>query len=353
MSKTIGIGVLGAAGEAAEGHILGFKADPRARIVAGWDANLDALEQRAAELGIERTYATLEELLADPEVDAVVIATPDHFHGDHAVAALEAGKHVLCEKPMATTRADAKRIVDAQRAAGTIFLGGHVYHFRPDYRLLAQSYWNGDIGTGYLVDGDYVSNLSAMYGEDGRTPWRSAKENAQNIMIGGGCHPVGLMRWVMRDEIVEVTAYSNHLAEPRLNIDDAYVAILKFKGGAIGRLGAAAGDRGHTPDGGHIRVHGTNGTLFGAALYRDPHTSYRSPEPKRDFAEETKDQPPRITGNKQVHYWAEQAEHFLDCIEGKAEPLTTAVDGARVVAVLTAAVESANSGTPVTVDNDF
>ncbi len=352
MNDRIGVGVLGAGGDAAYGHLLGLELDDRAEIVAAWDINADKLADRAREFGIPTQCASLEELLALPEVDAVVIATPDHLHAQHAIAALRAGKHVLCEKPTSTTRDDAAGIVAAQRESGRVFLGGHVYHFRPDYQLLAKAYQDGDVGEAFLVEGDYVSNLQHLYGETGRTPWRSDATNPQNIMIGGGCHPLGLMRWVLQDEIVEVSAFSNHLSEPLLPADDCYVAILKFKGGAVGRLCAASGSRGHVPDGGYIKVRGTRGSLWNSALYRDDN-EYHSPWPIRDFAYETQYHAAKVSRSPQSHHWGEQISHFLDCIEGKAEPMTSALDSARVVAALTACVESARTGQTVLVDNEF
>jgi predicted dehydrogenase len=352
MDDKIRIGVVGAAGEAAEGHIRGFQSTSRAEVTTVGDLNYPKLRDRAAILGIPNVVGSVEELVNADNVDAVVVATPDHLHAEHVSMALSAGKHVLCEKPTSTTRADAARLVELVRTTGKIFLGGHVYHFRPDYRLLAEAYRRGDIGTAWLIEGDYVSNLADMYGADGRTPWRSDATHPQDIMLGGGCHPMGLMRWVLQDEVVEVTAYSNHLSEPVLPLDDCYVAILRFAGGAIGRLTTAAGSRGKVPDGGHVKVRGTTGSLWSGCLYRDD-TEHHAPYPIRDFGYETKHIGPRVWDTRQVHYWAEQAEHFLDCVQGKAEPQTSVVDSARVVSALTACVESARTHRPVTVDNNF
>ncbi|MDH2442855.1 Gfo/Idh/MocA family oxidoreductase [Amnibacterium sp. CER49] len=352
MQSRIRIGVLGGAGEAAEGHIRGFQADPRAEVLGIWDVNHDAAVKRAADARIPEVHDTLESLLAS-DVDAVVVCTPDHLHAEHVTQALQAGKHVLCEKPAATNRDDVAGLVRLVRETGLTFLAGNNYHFRPDYRALVEAYRNGDIGKAWLAEGDYVSNLQAMYGASGRTPWRSDSRNPQNILLGGGVHPMGLMLWALQDEAVEVMAYSNHLSEPVLPIDDCYVMIIKFKGGAIGRITAAAGSRGHVPDGGHIALRGTAGSLWGGKLYRDDEHRGHPAVVERDFEAETADQPPRVTDTIQVHYWAEQAEHFLDCIEGKAKPLTSVEDAGRIVATLAAGVESARTGKPVAVDNNF
>jgi predicted dehydrogenase len=351
----IRIGVLGGAGEAAEGHIRGFQDDPRATVVALWDVNQDAAQARAREMQVTAVEDSAASLLARSDIDAVVICTPDHLHAEHTRMALQAGKHVLCEKPTATTRADAADVVRLVRETGLVFLGGHVYHFRPDYRAMVQAYRDGEIGAAWLAEGDYVSDLSRLYGPGGRTPWRSDAEHPQDILLGGGCHPLGLMLWALGEQVEEVTAVSNHLAEPALPADDCYVLLLRFSGGAVGRITAAAGSRGKVPDGGHLALRGTRGSLWGGRLYRDDDRGGHDCPPicVRDFHGLLDEEPPRITDTMQVHYWAEQASHFLDCIEQKEVSMTSALDSARVVAALAAGVESARQRRPVRVDNEF
>jgi len=352
--KRVRIGVLGGAGEAAEGHIRGFQLDPRAEVVALWDINHEGAERRAATLGVPDVEPSAEALLRRPDIDAVVICTPDHLHAEHSKAALLGGKHVLCEKPTATSRADAAELVHLVRETGLVYLGGHVYHFAPSYREMVTAYREGAIGKAWLAEGDYVSDLSLLYGPTGRTPWRSDPDHPQDILLGGGCHPLGLMLWALQDEVVEVTAYSNHMVESALPIDDTYVLLLKFTEGTIGRITASVASRGTIPDGGHIALRGTTGSLWGARLYRDDDRhGHAPPIVEVDFSGLNAATPPRVADTLQVHYWAEQAEHFLDCVEGKTPPLTSVVDSARVVAALAAGIESARTGRPVAVDNDF
>lgn len=354
MSDKIRIGVLGGAGEAAEGHIRGFQADPRAEVVAIWDKDHERALARAAETGVALVVDDLHALV-ESDLDAVIVCTPDHLHAEHASLALRAGRHVLCEKPMTTNRDDAAELVRLVRETGRTFLVGHNYHFRPDYRAMVEAYRSGEIGKAWLAEGDYVSNMRALYGTTGRTPWRSDRAHPQDILFGGGAHPVGLVLWALQDEAVEVMAYSNHISEPALPIDDCYVMIIKFASGVVGRITAAAGSRGKVPDGGHLAIRGTTGSLWGGKLYRDDeHEGHYWPEiVERDFTTESVAHPPRVTDTTQVHYWAEQAEHFLDCIEGKATPLTSVEDAARIIAVVAAGVESARTDRPVAVDNSF
>lgn len=341
----IGIGLLGGGGDAAEGHILGFQKDARAEVVAIWDVNEAKGRAQAQKRGVPVFCNTPEALLDRDDIQAVVDCTPDHLHVDYSGAALKAGKHVLCEKPMTTRREDAACLVNRVRETGLTFVVGHIWHSTPKMMAVKAAYQAGELGDAFLVEGDYISNLRRYYGPEGRTPWRSDPQNPQDILLGGGCHPFGLMRWALGCEAKQAFAFANHKAEPMLTINDCYLASFQFENGAIGKIIAATSAAGFGPTGGPLVIYATNGTVWGGKLYRNGLV--------RDFEEENVKNPPVVDDAYHKSYWGEQASHFLDCIEGKAEPRTSVVDGARIVAALTAAIESARTGKPVDIDNDF
>ncbi|MCL4857905.1 MAG: Gfo/Idh/MocA family oxidoreductase [Caldilineaceae bacterium] len=347
-----GIGIIGGGGIAAEGHIRGYQTDPRCQVAALYDVDEVKAREQAQRLGVPHVYTRLDELLERPDIHAVSVCSPDHLHGDHCHAALLAGKHVLCEKPLCTTWEDAARLARAVRQTGLTFLGGHVYHFRPDYRAMVDAYRNGEIGAVWLAEGDYISDMRAFYGPTSHTPWRTDPRAPQDILLGGGCHPLGLMLWALDTRVTEVFALANHRAEPQLPLNDCYVLTMRLANGAIGKLIAASGNRGYAPTGGHLVLYGDKGTLWGGQLYRNDPDAHRA-EVIHDFKQQFKDHRPRVHDTRQVHHFAEQCEHFLDCIEGKTTPLTGVEAAARVVAALVAGVESARTGQPVTVRNDF
>ncbi len=348
----IGIGVIGGGGIAAEGHIRGYQTDARCQVLALYDVDEAKLQEQGQRLGVADRYTRLEDLLNRPDIQAVSVCSPDHLHGLHCHAALQAGKHVLCEKPMCTTWDDAARLVEDVRTTGLVFLGGHVYHFRPDYKAMVAAYRAGEIGEVWLAEGDYISDMRSFYGPNSYTPWRTAPNAAQDILLGGGCHPLGLMLWALQTQVTQVFAYANHKAEPQLPLNDCYLVSLQFANGAIGKLIAASGNRGYAPIGGNLVLYGTQGTLWGGRFYRNNLELHRT-EVIQDWKEQFKDHKPRVHDTRQVHHFAEQCEHFLDCIEGKAQPQTSVVDAARVVAALMAGVESARTGKPVDVKNEF
>jgi predicted dehydrogenase len=348
----LGIGVIGGGGIAAEGHIRGYQEDPRCEVVALYDVDDVKMREQAQRLGVRDIYTAFDAFLAHEDIHAVSVCSPDHLHGEHAHAALQAGKHVLCEKPMCTTWEDAARLVRDVRTSGQIFLGGHVYHFRPDYQAMVDAYRRGEIGEVWLAEGDYISDMRPFYGADGQTPWRTDARAPQDILLGGGCHPLGLMLWALQTRVKRVFAFGNHKAEPALPLDDCYVLSMEFENGALGKLIAASGNRGYAPTGGHLVLYGTQGTLWGGRLYRNNPEQHRS-EVVEDWKEQFKAHKPRVHNTRQVHHWAEQCAHFLDCIQGRAEPMTPVEQGAYVVAALVAGLESAATSRPVTVCNDF
>ena len=348
----IGIGVIGGGGIAAEGHIRGFQTDPRCVVRGLWDVDEAKVQEQAQRLGVPSVSASLDELLTRDDIQAVSVCAPDHTHGELCHRALQAGKHVLCEKPMCTSRADAARLVQDVRATGLTFLAGHVYHFRPEAEALVAAYRNGEIGEAWLAEGDYISDMRPFYGADGFTPWRTDSRAPQDILLGGGCHPLGMMLWALQTRVTQVFAVANHRAEPSLPLNDCYVVTLQFENGVIGKLIAASGNRGYAPTGGNLVIYGTNGTLWRNKLYRNDTHTHKSLV-VHDWAEEFKEHKPRVHDTRQVHHFAEQCEHFLDCIEGKSQPRTSVVDGARIIAALCAAIESARTGQPVLVDNEF
>jgi predicted dehydrogenase len=350
--KRIGIGVIGGGGIAAEGHIRGYQLDPRCEVVALWDVNEAKVCEQAQRLGVTQLCASLEELLDRDDIQAVSVCSPDHLHGEHAHAALCAGKHVLCEKPMTTRRADAARLVEDVRTTGLVFLAGQIVHYQPDYRAMVAAYRAGDLGEVWLAESDYISDMRHYYGPDSETPWRTDPVAPRDILLGGGCHSMGVLMWALQSQVKQVFAYASDKAEPLLAGNDCYLVSLKFASGVIGKLIAASGNRGAAPTGGRLVLYGTKGTLWGGRLYRNDPAKHTT-EIVRDFREEFKDHRPRVQGVRQVQYWAEQCEHFLDCIEGKAQPQTPVEEGARIVAVLCAAIESARTGCPVDVDSNF
>ncbi|MBN9348592.1 MAG: Gfo/Idh/MocA family oxidoreductase [Devosia sp.] len=155
----------------------------------------DLARQRAGEFGFARSGADWRALVADPEVDIVSITTPNQFHAEMAIAALEAGKHVWCEKPMATSLADAERMRDAARISGRVAVLGYNYIQNPMVRQIEAILAAGNIGTAnhfrVEMDEDFMADPATPFG------WKSDAKSGYGALDDFGVHPVSLIHTLL------------------------------------------------------------------------------------------------------------------------------------------------------------
>lgn len=175
----------------------------RPRLVSLADATAELAAGHGSAFGFQRSTGRWQDLVEDPEIDVISIAAPNQFHADMAVAALEAGKHVWCEKPMATAIEDARRMRDAARASGKRAILGYNYIQNPMIRFAKSLIENGEIGTVNHIrlemDEDYMANAAdAFY-------WKSEKTSGYGALDDFAVHPLSLLT-VLHGRITEVAA---------------------------------------------------------------------------------------------------------------------------------------------------
>ncbi|WP_111764893.1 Gfo/Idh/MocA family oxidoreductase [Nakamurella deserti] len=201
---------------------------PQARLVAVADPAPGAAERLAGELGADRFYTDAAEAFADPEVDAVVIAAPARFHADLVVAAAAAGKAVFCEKPMATTLADADRAIEAARAAGVPLQVGFNRRFAPDWAAARALLDDGTVGSPRLL-------RSVTRDPGGFDPSRVPVDT---IFLETLIHDFDTLMFLNPGAApVEVYATADALVEPDWKdrgLRDTAVVMVKFDNGAVG-----------------------------------------------------------------------------------------------------------------------
>jgi predicted dehydrogenase len=188
-------------------------------------ASRDANRARGAadELGIPTAHHSYEALLADPEVDAVYIPLPNHLHAEWTIAAARAGKHVLCEKPLATTAADAARMIEACRSGGVRLMEAFMYRLHPSWVATVELARSGRIGQ--LVA---VQSWFSFFNDDA-TNIRNMRDAGGGALFDIGSYSVNLSRLLFAAEPIAVSASISR--DPALGIDVLTSAILTFPDG--------------------------------------------------------------------------------------------------------------------------
>jgi predicted dehydrogenase len=193
-------GVLSTARIATEKVIPGMRRAGRADVVAIASRDAATARRVAGALGIAVAHASYEALLADPSVDAVYVPLPNHLHAEWTIRALEAGKHVLCEKPIALTVADAERMVEASIASGRILAEAFMYRHHPSWRLVKALVEEGRIGRLTAIDSWF------SYFLDDPTNIRNVLAYGGGALLDIGCYSVNLSRWLFGGEPTAVSA---------------------------------------------------------------------------------------------------------------------------------------------------
>jgi predicted dehydrogenase len=232
----LGVGIVGG-GFMATVHSRAARA-ARARLVGVVGSSPARGAAAAEELGIDRAYDSLDELLADPAVDVVHVTTPNALHAEQALAALAAGKHVVCEKPLATRVSDAERLVEASvdRIATVPF----VYRFHPLVREARARVATGETGRALTVQGSYLQDWLLSADDDN---WRvdAAAGGRSRAFADIGSHLVDLIEFVTGDRVARVAAskrtfIADRAQHARVETEDAVSVALETEGGAIGTL---------------------------------------------------------------------------------------------------------------------
>jgi predicted dehydrogenase len=216
-------GILSTADIALTKVIPGFRRSPRSEVMAIASREGARATAAAEQLGIPRAYPTYEALLADPDIDAVYVPLPNHRHAEWTIAAAQAGKHVLCEKPLALTAAQAQEMVDACRDAGVLLMEAFMYRQHPSWIAARELVESGRIGRLQAVDSWF------SYFNDDPANIRNVLEAGGGALYDIGCYSVNLSRMLFASEPTRVQAAVTR--DPVLRVDTVTSAILEFEGG--------------------------------------------------------------------------------------------------------------------------
>lgn len=255
--KKLGVLIHGA-GWVSTQHIKAFQTNPNTEVVAISSRRLESCQQRAQEAGLEDILLTtdFEEALKHDGVDIVSVCTPQHIHAENTIAAAEAGKHIVIEKPAANSMEELKAMHKAVQKAGVKTVVGFVLRWNPLFQTVKRLIADNALGNLYFVETDYQSNIASWW--SGFEAARK-KETGVSAGVAAGCHAIDSLRWFAeKDEYkaanpVEVFAYSGgwrkgcdveydyttktwRTGAPALEYDGFEVILVKFENGILGKV---------------------------------------------------------------------------------------------------------------------
>jgi predicted dehydrogenase len=221
MSKKFRIGIIGCGGIANGKHMPALAKQPNAEMVAFCDIVVDRAHEAAKKYGAPeaRVYSDYRELLNDGSIDVVHVCTPNDAHADVSIASLEAGKHVLCEKPMAKTAADARRMVEAAKRTGKTLSIGYQNRYRADSQYLKKVCENGDLGEIYYAKAHAIRRRAVpTWGV-----FLDEEKQGGGPLIDIGTHALDLTLWMMNNyEPKVVLGQAFHKLSSRENAANAW-----------------------------------------------------------------------------------------------------------------------------------
>jgi predicted dehydrogenase len=347
--KKIGVAMIGCGGIALQNHLPGFALCPQAQVVALCDTSPAVLERAKTQTGISAAFSDYQEALKHPAVDAVVIATPNFTHAPITLTAVKAGKHVLCEKPIAMSLTEAKQMLAAAEAAKVVHMTAFTYRFVPGMRYITHLIKSGAIGQPYHFRAQRFQDWG-----DRNLAWRQVKKLAASGELGDMLsHRIDFAHLLM-GPIERLVARLKMFVPTRggqpSDLDDWVSVIADFKSGATGvlessKLATGRGEGGKSPD--VCEVNGSEATVVyqlgkpnevligkkggsGIQTVAVPEEFLKVPGSPRDVR----------SGDPVIAFRWDQDFEFIDAIANKRPATPSLADGVKCQAVMQAAIDS-------------
>ncbi len=324
---TVRWGLIGASTIAREYVIGAIRAGGGGEVAAVMSSDAGRGRDYAARNGIAKSFTSLDGLLS-ADIDAVYISTTNELHLEQALAAAAAGKHVLCEKPLALNSADARRIVAACRDAGVVLATNHHLRNAGSHRAMRQAIRDGRIGNPLAA-----RVFHAVYLPEHLQGWRlKAPEAGGGVVLDITVHDADTLRFVLDDDPVEATALTQSAGMASSGLEDGAMTVFRFRSGVLAQTHDAFTIR-HAGTG--FEVHGTEGSL----VARDVMTQ----KPIGSVTLRTAKGEEELSFDRDDLYSRGLAA-FHAAVRGEGQVAATGEDGVWSLAAAEAALESARSG---------
>jgi 1,5-anhydro-D-fructose reductase (1,5-anhydro-D-mannitol-forming) len=326
-------GLIGASTIAAEHMIDSFRANG-GEVIAVMSANADRGAKYARHYGIGYATTSLADLLASDEIDAVYISTTNDLHRDQVFAAAGAGKHVLCEKPLALTLADARAMVAECRKQGVVMGTNHHLRNAATHRAMRSAVKQGRIGKPL-----FARVFHSVYLPAHLQGWRLDRPDAGGgVMLDITVHDADTLRFVLDDEPTSVIAMGSHGGMSRAGLEDGAMGVIRFSSGLLAQFHDGFATKYATTG---FEVHGDSGSLIG----RDCMTQ----APKGDVLLRTASGEETLKLDHENLY-VRSIRLFQEAVHGRGAPSATGEDGIKSLSVALSAVRAARSGAETAID---
>ena len=329
-------GLIGASTIAKE-WVIGAIRATGGEVVSVMSTSAERGKAYAAEQGIAKSVATLDALVNDPEIDAVYISTTNELHRDQALAAAKAGKHILCEKPLAMALEDARTMVKAAKDAGVVMATNHHLRNAATHRAMREAIKAGRIGTPLAA-----RVFHAVYLPPHLQGWRLDKPEAGGgVILDITVHDADTLRFVLDSDPVEAIAFSQAGGMGQAGLEDAAMGVLRFENGVIAQFHDGFTTK-FAETG--LEVHGTDGSLIGRNVMTQRAVgtvTLRDAEGEHDLPLDHR------------NLYETALSTFHAAVAGKGQPSATGEDGVWSLATGLAVVEAARTGKTVRIETGF
>ncbi|UVK47292.1 Gfo/Idh/MocA family oxidoreductase [Mesorhizobium sp. AR07] len=323
-------GLIGASTIARQFMIDAIRAQGDGKIAAVMSSSPERAKTYAGENNIPLAVSTLDALLG-ADIDAVYISTTNELHLEQALAATKAGKHVLCEKPLALTSADARRMVEAARAAGIVLGTNHHLRNAGAHRAMREAIAAGRIGEPIAA-----RVFHSVYLPENLQGWRITRPEAGGgVVLDITVHDADTLRFVLGDDPVEVSAFTQSAGMAGRGLEDGAMCIWRFKSGVIAQ--SHEGFTTRFADTG-FEVHGSEGSLIASNVMTQ--------KPVGSVTLRTAKGGEELSFDREDLY-VRSLRQFHAAIRGEGQPSATGEDGIWSLAAAEAALQSASSGKAV------
>ena len=347
MARKIRVGIIGA-GAIGKFHVDSYRELPDVEIVAIAEKGMKRAKERAAVVGVDRYFGDYRKLLAIEEIDAINVCTPNYLHCPQTLDALKAGKHVICEKPMAMNVAEARKMVAEARKAKKTFMMAFCQRFAATGQAAKKVVDAGDLGKVYHVRIEYIRRR----GIPGLGGWFTRKEQAGGgPMLDVGVHFLDLVLWLTGyPHAATASAGSHRIFGHRddytylgmwgttpvpggpFTVEDLLSGFLRFRNGMTVKLEASWACNSDAR--GFVEILGDRG-----GLRILPEVEFYGQH--GDQLVDMKVQLPKVSG------YVEELRHFVDCVRRRKTPMATGEQGVKVQRIIDALYRSAKLGREV------